>query len=229
MFSGRHRKPLYLLPLVTAAASVLVIVGVFWASSRPPQPSPSPSGEVKPAAKVAQRAQVEGAAAECSIGRDRIGELHAATSAAMQQWRLHIDAMNQLVAGKITLDQATAFWDSTRVEGQRTMTAWEQVDQAYRERPPTCAPVPDVQSQRNEDVSDCARRSEAAATAFARARATLTHWRTHIEHMEMLRHGMMDASRAAELWKKMYRQAGPDISQYDAAYESFASSASCRV
>src|SRR4051812_43370606 len=38
---------------------------------------------------------------------------------AMSQWRLHISAMNKLVAGKISMDQAMGFWAQTRAGALR--------------------------------------------------------------------------------------------------------------
>lgn len=53
------------------------------------------------------------------------GEVLERAGRSLEQWRDHIGAMNQLVAGDITLAQTSQFWNSTRRGAASRIAAFE--------------------------------------------------------------------------------------------------------
>jgi hypothetical protein len=137
-----------------------------------------------------------------------------AASTAMPQWQIHVTAMNQLVLGAITLQQATQFWNQTRVGARRRLRHFSTVVERFDERGVRCLPVGSTAPER---LQQCARAVVARNHALAAARRALHTWSVHVTHMEMLRDGMMSPARATRLWLQSWHAGQREIDRYGAA------------
>jgi hypothetical protein len=72
-----------------------------------------------------------------------------AAEPALSQWQVHIGAMNQLIAGTITLDQAQRFWDQTRLGALRRLERYDRARARYGQRTVRC-PQPADSSDSSE-------------------------------------------------------------------------------
>lgn len=176
--------------------------------------STSPAPNASPSAETTVAGPTEDTLTLCrQVYADQAAPLSAAR-ASMSQWVVHIDAMNKLVAGQITLAQATAFWDQTRVGAKARLRAFADAVSRYDARTVRC---PGRGSQRASAEQACAAAVAARNRQLSRARITLATWRTHVGHMEMLRRGEMTASQATALWLTSWQKGKVELADYRAA------------
>lgn len=221
---GRHRRRHLGGSLVAAVAVVAVLLGTAWAiNSSRDEDAPDRTSRTHVAAI---RAALTEATDECRTARDLFTEDIVAMQGAIQQWRLHIDAMTQLVSGKIDLGQAVAFWDSTRIEGKRSLALWERVDGQYRSAQANCA-TPAGASATATDLEDCRARQLATDTVLRDARDTLADWKMHIRDMEALRAGKLGVKHAVRMWHQMYKRGKVALDRYDADHRQLNRAPEC--
>jgi hypothetical protein len=166
----------------------------------------------------AMRAAVARATDVCRSARELFTEDAVAMNGAIQQWRIHIDAMTQLTSGKIDLAQAVAFWDSTRIEGKRTLALFHRVDGRYRAAHAKCeAPTAANESASGStaDLQACQKRQTATDAVLRDARDTLADWKMHIKDMDALRAGKLSPKHAIHMWHQMYRRGKVELARYD--------------
>lgn len=150
----------------------------------------------------------------CQEVYDAQSEPLRAVAASLAQWEIHIGAMNQLVAGTITLGQAQRFWDETRIGAQRRLDRYQRAMAAYGARTSRCpaAPTADAPS-----THQCARAIAARRRAMRAAATAIDAWRLHVRHMEMLRDGMMSPASATRLWLKSWHEGNQQLQAYSDA------------
>lgn len=156
---------------------------------------------------------------------NRCGEVHdaqtsllAAVDPALDQWEVHIGAMNQLVTGALTLQQATEFWDQTRVGAARNLDGYRLARTEFAGRTVRCPPP--TASESSPDLRACAAAVAARNRALRLADVTLATWRVHVHHMEMLRQGEMTPEEATRLWLQSWRQGDREVRAYRSAAEA---------
>lgn len=145
-------------------------------------------------------------------------------AASLEGWRTHVEAMNQLVAGEITLDQASDYWNRTRRQAADRLARYDAADRDFDARTMRCPRPADAQA--DTAVGACSQAVRARGAVLRRADIALETWREHVHHMEMLRAGTMSADRATELWQQSWRAGLREIQRYDAAADR-ASSRTC--
>lgn len=140
---------------------------------------------------------------------------------SLERWRTHIDAMNQLTAGKITLNQAKRFWSRSREGAMRTTAAFRAADLKYSTERARCA-VPKAASKAGSAkdlraLRACADAVAAEDAVLGRARIAGTTWEHHLTDMEALRAGKLSPTRAANMWLANWRAGAAQMKDYDAA------------
>lgn len=139
-----------------------------------------------------------------------------AVTPAMTQWEVHIGAMNQLVVGAITLQQAKTFWSQTREGAARNLAEYGDAQRLFAQRTARC-PMPLSPTRASEAVRVCAAVVSARHRELRRADLALDTWHTHVEHMEMLRRGEMTPEEATRLWLKNWREGDRQVEAYRGA------------
>jgi hypothetical protein len=146
--------------------------------------------------------------------------LHAAQQ-SMDQWRLHIDAMNQLVAGKITLAQASAFWEQTRVGALGNVKQFRDEDSLYDVAALPCARAGEAaqtgDAQIDSRLASCVDAVRSSDRVLRVARVAVGTWEHHVHDMERLRDGLITPAQATEMWLASWRVGNRELARYDKA------------
>jgi hypothetical protein len=146
----------------------------------------------------------------------------SAAAVSLAQFDKHIEAMNLLVAGKISLAVARTFWDQTRVGATQNAAAFRNADKELAAsssqcRPPDPSVAYDAPYGQLLAVSGCVNAIRARSTALARARTAVTTWEHHIHDMEMLRTGQITPAQATAAWSRNWKVGAGQLAAYDAA------------
>ena len=135
---------------------------------------------------------------------------------ALDQWQVHVGAMNKLVVGEITLQQATAFWNRTRVGAQRRVAAFDAAWAALRRDGIDC-PSPRLMAPATPALRPCARQVEAEIRVLEAAQKSIRTWAEHVQHMDMLRMGTLSPEDATAMWLSMWQRGVRDLDAYRVA------------
>jgi hypothetical protein len=142
-----------------------------------------------------------------------------AAQSSLRQWRVHVQAMNQLVAGDISASQAATFWNETRMGAMHNIMRFEQNRSRYESRAPECGSgdldSADVQATPRD--RDCIRAAMAGDRVLSAAGTAITTWKQHVHHMEMLREGQMTADQAAQMWQMSWRAGQRELVDFSRA------------
>lgn len=145
-------------------------------------------------------------------------QLHVALAAdaSLDQWRLHIQAMNQLVAGAITLDQATAYWERTRIGARHNALRFEQTNGALQDSRLSCSAwAGQVSSPTQRQLADCRLATSGINQTMAAAETTVTTWMRHIHDMNLLRVGKITPEEATTMWIQSWHSGARELHRYD--------------
>lgn len=188
------------------------------AASPTPQPATSRTAGTNTARR--QATAVMGA---CRLANLRQEAALGTAAAAMSSWDKHIEAMNLLVAGKISLAVATDLWESSRVGASKGISDFRGADRAYalsssgRCAPlegPAAAPAP---AQALVAVRQCSAALGLGDAALARARPALSTWEHHIHDMDALRAGRITPGQAVSMWQHSWKAGNAQLKAYRAS------------
>lgn len=152
----------------------------------------------------------------CAEGSRGLEDVLADAQPALDQWAIHVGAMNKLVLGEITLQQATAFWDRTRVAARRHVEDFRGAATALRRTGVDC-PAPALLAPGARALPGCVRRVAAEVHALGTARTSIDTWDHHIRDMERLRSGELTPEEATAMWLSMWQEGMRDLDAHDAA------------
>jgi hypothetical protein len=153
-----------------------------------------------------------------TVYRTQTPSLRAAAT-AMAQWQVHIGAMNQLVLGVISLQQATQFWNQTRVGAHAHLHAF-RVAVAPLKQPSAVCPAPPHSAAATGTLLRCEQAVAARSDVLRASQVALGTWRMHVMHMEMLREGTMTPQQAETLWLQSWHQGQQEVTRYRAAVKA---------
>jgi hypothetical protein len=195
---------------VDAAGTPSQAVAGGGSSDASSDPSSDPSSGASPAADdPTGPTRME----RCSSSANALDPSLRAAEPAMDQWAVHVGAMNKLVAGELTLQQATAFWNQTRVGAQRQIARFQDAVSMMRHHGVDC-PAPARLSSASPALRACAQRVAADLRTIEAARTAIHTWDEHVHHMEMLRLGTMSPARATRLWLSLWHQGVRELEAY---------------
>ena len=139
-----------------------------------------------------------------------------AAQPALDQWAVHVGAMNKLVVGELTLQQATDFWESTRLGAQRNIAAYRDTVETLRRQGVDC-PSPALLAPGARALPGCARQVEAQVGVLRAATTSIDTWDEHVRHMDMMRMGTLTPDEATQMWLSMWQEGARDIDAYESA------------
>lgn len=148
-------------------------------------------------------------------------------ASSMDQWEVHVGAMNKLVVGAITLQQATAFWNRTRVGARHRVAEFERALARLHRHGVDCPPPALLPSGASPDLRSCAREVATDMRVLHAARTAIGTWRRHVRAMEMLRMGHMSPSTASRMWLAMWQRGQDEIETYRVAARAARSVSGC--
>jgi hypothetical protein len=137
-----------------------------------------------------------------------------AAAPAMDQWAIHIGAMNKLVVGAITLQQANAFWDQTRIGAEHRIAAFRDAMRTLRGRSLDCPAPSFLAADEQAMVRTCSRQVAAQVRVLDAARTAIATWSMHVQDMERLRAGKLSGAAASRMWLKMWQRGVRELTDY---------------
>ncbi|MBA2954387.1 hypothetical protein GON03_08640 [Nocardioides sp. MAH-18] len=213
-------------PLLTGFAIGALLVGLVWwavamVTSDSDGAGSGQAGEAEIGAPLAAPGATPAAAPSrmdrcAAAARGLTGPLQLAQP-AMDQWAVHVGAMNKLVVGEITLTQATAFWNQTRVGAHQRIQTFDRAT-ARIERDGVDCPAPRLLGTGvPAAVRACSTQVEAEVHALDAARTAIATWRHHVADMEQLRLGKLSPTAATQMWLSMWQRGVSELDDYRAA------------
>jgi hypothetical protein len=227
--SGGDRHSALLVGAVAGALVGAVVVAVAWlgvtalgsGGSRPDRDAGGSRVLSSPWPPVTEEPAKEG---ETSIDLARCQEVFKAqnapllaAAASLDQWEVHIGAMNKLVTGAITLKQATQFWNQTRVGAATKLKSFAAAREEFRHRSARCPAPRSSEAGVVPERRACYRAVAARHQTLRLATVSLATWQLHVHHMEMLRRGEMSAQEATRLWLQNWHDGNDELRAYRAA------------
>jgi hypothetical protein len=149
-----------------------------------------------------------------------------AAAPALDQWEIHVGAMNKLVVGAITPQQAAAFWSQTRAGAERNLADFYSATRRARSATAAC-PSPRALSQAPRALKTCAQHVVREEQALETARIAMRTWRTHIRHMKMLDMGHLSPEAATQLWLANWQQGIRELRSFRSATRAIDGPATC--
>lgn len=223
MYHARHARPhRYAVPAALAVlAVVLAGLGVGLVLQREVG-RPAPHADVTaavPKAAVPQATRPAGTGEpgpleRCRRQYDAQDAVLATARRSIRQWQVHVEAMNRLVAGTITLAQASRFWARTRVGSQRRVAAFTDAEKDYARHAYDC-PAP--QAGQAAPLRGCAGAVALRDDVDLLARRAIDTWSMHIADMERLRRGQITPQQATRMWIRNWHRGQRQIDAYQAA------------
>jgi Mrp family chromosome partitioning ATPase len=207
--------------IATAITVAVVISSVWWVSYDDGRNEARANDQDSPesplvATATSARSAVDAALEECrSTWKAQKAPLKTAAD-SLNQWDVHITAMNQLIAGKITLAQANAFWEQTRVQASQKVHRFHNADRRYVGGDHACR-TPAVAEDSEVDLSElaaCENQIQQRDEALGAARVAIDSWDHHVMDMNQLRAGEISPDRAVRLWLKYWKQGAADLKAY---------------
>jgi hypothetical protein len=135
---------------------------------------------------------------------------------ALDQWAVHIGAMNKLVTGAITLPQATAFWNQTRVGAYHRIGRFEAGDRQFERQGADCPRPRLLGSDATPELRACARRVVAELHELDSASTAITTWHHHMHAMDQLRTGKLSPTAATQMWLTMWQRGVHELEDFRA-------------
>jgi hypothetical protein len=195
------------------------IVGTSTTTTTKPAPVRTAESAPTPAADSGS-VDLMAATESCRLANLRLSAALSAADVSLAQFDKHIEAMNLLVAGKISYAVATQFWDETRVGATQNAAAFRAADTTLRASKAQCPRLDPVVANTLPygpvvAVTSCASYVSSGNAAMAKARVAVKTWEHHIEDMEMLRMGHITPAQATAMWTKNWHTGDRQLSSYE--------------
>lgn len=215
-------------PLLVGVAIGMVLLGLVWtiiagadtaerSSARDSGPRmdagvrvDDPSDAVPMDRRPTRMERCASAASALSVPLDRAAR-------SLDQWEVHVGAMNKLVVGAITLHQAQSFWAQTRVGAHHRIDLFDQAWAELHRHGVDCPDPRMLGTSASRRLRSCTREVAAEIGALGAARTAIDTWRAHVHDMEMLRTGRMSASTASRMWLMMWQRGVRELDTFRAA------------
>ena len=152
-----------------------------------------------------------------------------AAGPAMDQWAVHIGAMNKLVVGAINLQQANAFWNQTRVGAHHRIKEFREAMHELRLQGVDCPTPRLLPRTATATVRTCVQQVDADMRTLDAARTAIDTWSMHVADMERLRTGKLSPAAATRMWLSMWRTGQQQLDDYRASARSARAIGGCTL
>ena len=242
MYHARHAKPHHWLALVVTLVALFTFGASVYASGGRDSAPRTAAADVKPADASPSAGHKAAAAhpdtadtafrralASCRQASTTQARDLKAAQASLDRWKTHIRAMNQLVAGKITPEQAKAFWTASRTGAAQEVARFEAVDKQTRGVSTECSAPPglDDHSAHLTQLAACRQAADAQEAELNSGRTAITTWRHHIRDMELLRAGKISPFVGLMRWNKNWKKGDAELQHYREMRKTAMSMAPC--
>jgi hypothetical protein len=232
---GRHAKDTpHHWHWVGAVAAVLAVLSISvataeWFTQPPTEQRAEPRAATTAANEPEPRDPSLTRLAECHPAWDAQADTLVAAGRSLAQWRLHVGAMNQLVAGDISLAQASAYWNRTRVGAAARAADFEQAAGAYSVAAPRCVGLngASLPADASGPLQECVSGVRARDEAIEAASVSVTTWQHHMNDMDMLKAGQITPAQATRKWLDSWRAGVRQLDTFRAVHADAARAGSC--
>jgi hypothetical protein len=147
-------------------------------------------------------AQVEA----CRSGWQLQAAASKAAATALAEWDAHLDIMNNLQAGKTTLEQAKKDWAPTTANAPQHIAAFHAADRAFTSSKLRCAKPDAATGGAADALAACAESMQVVDGVLAKARSAIEPWETHLKDQSHFKAGGITAARAEALWQSLWQK-----------------------
>jgi hypothetical protein len=238
MYHARHAKPHHWLALAVTLVAVIALGASFYATGGSNSAARPAASDVKPVGASPSAAQTTTAPHDAAFRR-ALASCRSATTAqardlnaaqaSLEQWRTHIHAMNQLVAGAITLTQAKAFWSASRTGAAQRVAHFDAMDKNTQGAATKCSSPPGMTDHmaHMQQLAACQEAADARATVLGASRTAISTWRHHIRDMELLRAGKISPFEGLMRWNKNWKKGDAELRRYSEMRKAASRMSSC--
>ena len=161
-----------------------------------------PTSESSPETADPVDAQVE----DCRSGWQLQAAASKAAATVLAEWDAHLDIMNDLQAGKTTLEQAKKDWGPTTANAPQHIAAFHEADRAFTSSKLRCV-APDAATGAAADaLAACEASMHVVDGVLAKARTAIEPWETHLKDQSHFKAGGITAARAEALWQSLWQK-----------------------
>lgn len=195
-----------------------------------PAIAPSSHATSTPAATPPPKAApISAATSSCRTAWGLRSTARDTAAASLRQWQTHLEIMNQLQKGKISLATAKARWPSTIAGAEANVALFRKADRALAASKASCAPrVASEQGAAADALRACATSTRTVDSALAEAREAIDPWETHLEDTSHFQGGGMSPDAAEAAWRVLWKRGVATMPSYLAA-EARAERARCSL
>lgn len=213
---SRHARP------ATNAAAPWTIPGLAQAMNAPltVTPPPQPSTTSGPAHAAATKVgsippQLAAAVSSCRTRWRLQSAAFSAADRSLAQWRRHLEIMNDLQAGRISLATAKAQWPYTTYQAADNVAVFRNRDAARAASSTTCAVDDSATGPAADALRVCAASMRTVDGALEKARVAIAPWDRHIKDQTHFAMGMMTPAAAEAAWRVMWQKGEATLPLYD--------------
>ena len=181
--------------------------------------TPTPTPTADPVAR---------AVASCRAKWGLQSAARADANRSLSQWDRHLDIMNNLQAGKLTLAQAKAAWPATTEKAAENVAAFRAADRALAASKDTCAVDASATGSAADAVRGCAASMKTVDGMLTQARVAIAPWETHLKDQSHFKAGGMTPAAAEAAWRVLWKKGLATLPGYQAVAAK-GQSASCRL
>jgi hypothetical protein len=184
-------------------------------------PSPETSTTTEPTHKSAAAvgsipANLASAVSSCQAQWRLESAAVADAGRSLSQWRRHLEIMNDLQAGRISLATAKAQWPYTTYKAVDNVVAFRSADAALAASPDTCAVDNSATGRAADAIRACAASLRTDDSALVKARVAIAPWERHLKDQTHFAMGMMTSATAEAKWRVMWKTGLATLPPWDA-------------
>jgi hypothetical protein len=171
------------------------------------EPTTEPTTELTSEAPTATIDPIIAKIEECRSGWQLQAKARAAAKTVLDEWDAHLDIMNALQDGKITLAKAKKDWGPTTAKAPQHIAAFHTADRAFTTAEQRCEPPdPTSTSDQASALNACAANMKVVDGILGKARTAIEPWETHLKDQSHFTAGGITAIRAEALWRSLWQQ-----------------------
>ena len=142
----------------------------------------------------------------CRRGWQLQAAANKAAAAVLAEWDAHLDIMNNLQAGKTTLEQAKKDWAPTTANAPQHIAAFHAADHAFTSSKLRCVKPADATGSAAAALATCAANMQVVDGVLAKARTAIQPWETHLKDQSHFKAGGITAAKAEALWRSLWQK-----------------------
>jgi hypothetical protein len=177
--------------------------------------TPTPSGQTSTTTVGGIPPEVAAAVSSCQARWRLESAALAGADRSLSLWRRHLDIMNQLQAGRISLATAKAQWPSTTYKAAESVAGFRSADAALKASPETCAVDRAATGEAKDALRACAASSRTVDGALVAARVAIAPWEEHLKDQSHFAMGMVTPAAAEAAWRVMWKRGLATLPPYE--------------